>query len=713
MKQVLIKDGNITVEDVPAPEVQPGCILVQTSHSCISSGTELSVLRDRVTPLWRKAMNKPEKIIKVLEMAQRDGLRKTWNAVDQKLNAPMPMGYSAAGSVVAVGDGVHEFQVGDLVACGGAQCAFHAEVLCVPVNLAVKVPPETDNAAASTVALGAIALQGVRRLQPTLGETFVVFGLGILGQIAGQILRANGCRVIGIDLDEARLKMAREWGAHEVLSGREANIAARVTALTEGVGADGVLITASGSAPELISQSFQSCRRKGRVVLVGDVPLDLNRADMFEKELDFLISTSYGPGRYDQRFEEHGQDYPIGYVRWTETRNMSAYLQLVNDGQVKLTSLLEKRFPLPQAAQAFKDIAESGHMTALLEYPDNKNPTRTISLRAPLSGANQGLRLAVVGAGSFTRAMHAPILKSLQKDIEVRAVVSRQGHSARSAADLLGAAVASTDYAEVLRDPGINAVFIATRHDLHAEFALMALKAGKHVFLEKPLALTSGELQSLRQQSLESAGKALLFTGFNRRFSPAAVEIRQRLRNRKSPVMIQYTMNAGFLPREHWVHGPEGGGRNLGEACHVYDLFAYWAGASGLASVSAEFLNPSQGPFLSSDNFSAAIRFKDGSVATLLYTSMGNPKHPKESCTLFCDGWIAQLNDYKELRIQPAGGADKTIECSSKGHEEEWRAFLSLTRGQAVKGYDPSHQFLATEIALMVEKQSGGILRPS
>jgi predicted dehydrogenase/threonine dehydrogenase-like Zn-dependent dehydrogenase len=703
MKQLLIKDGGVAVEEVPAPAPQPGCILVRTAHSCISSGTELGVLRQRATPLWRKALEKPEQIKKALDMVQRDGLRKTWSAIEQKVNAPLPLGYSAAGEVIAVGEGVQEFSVGELVACAGAQCAFHAEILCVPVNLAVKLPQRLGTAEASTVALGAIALQGVRRLNPTLGETFVVFGLGLLGQLSVQLLKANGCRVIGLDLDPSRVQTALDLGADEALAGDE-KLAATVLALTEGVGADGVLITASGSSETLLAQAFRSCRKKGRVVLVGDVPLDIKRADIYEKELDFLVSCSYGPGRYDRQFEEQGLDYPLPYVRWTETRNMHAYLQLLAEKRLKLESLLKERFPIQEASSAFAKISASGAMTALLEYPAAGHlPARSVQIAAPAPVRGEKLRLAVVGAGNFTRAMHAPILKSFQKEISVRTVVARQGHSAKAAADLLGAQIASTDLNEMLADTQIDAVLVATRHNLHASFALQCLRAGKHVFLEKPTALDREGLTALEAQVKANPKGPLLFTGFNRRFSPAAREIRSALSQRQTPLMIQYTMNAGFLPKEHWVHGAEGGGRNLGEACHIYDLFLYWTGSKAITSVKAEGIAPA-GPYLRNDNFSATMRFNDGSVAQLLYTAMGNTGVPKECAQIFSGGTILQLDDFKEVRtFGAAGGTPKISTHKSKGHEEEWRAFLDLLRGKSELEYDAFDQFLATEISFQVE----------
>lgn len=703
MKQVISRQGKIAVEEVPAPVVQPGTILVQVTHSCISSGTELGQLRKQGEPLWRKALNKPQQVKKALEMVQREGVRSTMNSIDQKLKAPSATGYSLAGKVLEIGEGVSEFQPGDLVACSGAQCAHHAEIVCVPVNLAVKT--QASPPAASTVALGAIALQSVRRLNPTLGETFLVTGLGILGQLTVQILKAAGCRVVAVDLNPARLAAALEGGADWAWAANEVDLPHQIKMVTGGIGADGAIITASGSSAEPLSQAFRACRKKARVVMVGDLPLAIDRAEIYEKEIDFLISTSYGPGRYDENFEEHGLDYPLPYVRWTETRNMDAYLALIEQKKIALEPLLRERFPVDQAPAAFARIAEAGLMTVVLEYPaSNSAPVRTVSIGTPALTRAGRLGLGIIGAGSFTKAMHAPILKALANEIDVRMVVSRQGHKAKEAAETLGAAQASTDISALLADEQVQAVFIATRHNLHADLALKCLRAGKHVFLEKPTALNADELRTLRGFYAENPSAPTLFTGFNRRYSAAAVAAKEYFRERRSPMVVQYTMNAGYLPTEHWVHGPEGGGRNIGEACHAYDFFLHVTGAESLPSVAALAMNGSGTPFLKNDNFSATFRFTDGSIANLVYTAAGNPGLPKEDVKIFCENRIFRIADFKAHQAISEKGAQPESHSKSKGHEEEWKEFMRRVRSGSTQA-EFEAQFIATEMSLLVEEQ--------
>jgi predicted dehydrogenase/threonine dehydrogenase-like Zn-dependent dehydrogenase len=706
MKQVFLRKGSVSVDEVPSPALQAGNILVRVEFSCISTGTELSQLRNRSTPIWRKALDKPEHVKKAIDMALSQGIRKTLDTIGDKLHSPQPSGYSASGVVIGVGEGVQEFQVGDRVACAGAQCAFHAEVISVPVNLAVQIPENCGLPEASTVALGAIALQGVRRAAPTLGETFLVVGLGALGQLTLQLLKANGCSVIGVDLDPIRQKLAVNLGAMAVFSGADTDFPQKIRNFTGGLGVDGVILTASGKSEEILGQCFESCRKKGRVILVGDVPLHINRAQIYEKELDFSVSCSYGPGRYDSSFEERGQDYPLPYVRWTETRNMHAYLELIGQKKVSVSSLVEARYPLEGASDAFRDLGEKGLLTALFVYSSKKDPNilgETLSLknRFERMGKSGHLRLGILGAGSFTKAMHGPILKN-KKEIEVVGVASRQGHSAKLAAESLGASLATTNVQDLIEHKEIDAILVGTRHNLHASLALQCLKAGKNVFLEKPTALTVEELESLEKFQKDNPKGAILFTGFNRRYSPAVEKILSLL-NFEIPCTIQYTMNAGFLPKDHWVHGPEGGGRNIGEACHIYDLFLALTNEKQMPMVSAFGIHSGKSSYFTNDNFSANFRFSNGSVANLMYTSMGNPNMPKESLTIFQDQMIFRLTDYMKLELMHRStGKIETFEFSSKGHKEEWDAFLQITKNPEEWNHE-HHQFLATRMSFLVE----------
>lgn len=707
MKQVLIRQGRAVVEEVPAPLVEPGTVLVRVDHSCISVGTEMSGVRASGLPLWRRALRDPDKVRQVVKLALSDGVARTRRTVEGRLSQAAATGYSAAGRVLEVGDGVEDVLPGDRVACAGARFAHHAEVIRVPRNLLVPVPGGVDFPAASTVTLGAIALQGVRRAAPTLGETFVVVGLGILGQLTAQLLRANGCRVVGTDLDRGRIARAVSLGMDVGVHPGDGSETEQVARLTDGLGADGVVVTAASPSDAILSTAFRMCRRKGRVVLVGDVGLHLDRADIYPKELDFLVSTSYGPGRYDRNYEERGLDYPAAYVRWTENRNMAEYLRLVAEGRVRVEPLAERVYPVAEAGAAYAALGAEGErpLVALLSYPREEAPParRVPSPRAPVP-APGAVRLALIGAGAFARGTHLPNLRALGDRFALRAVASRTGHNAAAAAAEFGAAYATTDPAETLRDPEVDAVLVATRHDLHARLALEALRAGKHVFLEKPLALTPGELASIRAFYEEREDGPVLLTGFNRRFSPFAARLRELVAGRAGPLMVTYRMNAGHLPADHWVHTEEGGGRNLGEACHVYDLFTYLTG-SRVADVSARAVVPRTAYYSRTDNFAATVGFEDGSVATLAYTALGSREHPKEQMEVFVDGKVLVLDDYRSLRVVGAKG-QKGVETRvpEKGQRETLEAFGRALREGSGWPIPLWEQVQATEIALRVEE---------
>jgi predicted dehydrogenase len=481
----------------------------------------------------------------------------------------------------------------------------------------------------------------------------------------------------------------------------------RVMETTHGRGADGVIVTAASASDELISSAFRMCRRKGRVVLVGNVGLKLKRSDLYEKELDFLVSTSYGPGRYDDAYERDGHDYPLAYVRWTENRNMEEYLARLADGSVRIAPFTGHRVPVAEASRAFALLqGPEPPLTVLLEYPGDAAPTRTQALGDVRVARHRAgaVGLAVVGAGSFARQAHLPELKRLGESYAVRAVASRTGHNAEAAARQSGAAYATTDFHRVLADPEVDAVLIATRHDLHASLALAALRAGKHVLVEKPLALTAAELDEIERfyAAEGEREKPLLMTGFNRRFSPYGERLRALVESRAGPLMIDYRVNAGFVAPDHWVHGPEGGGRNLGEACHFYDLFTFLT-ESRVASVRAAAIRPVAGNRQRNDNFSALLSFDDGSIATLTYSALGNPDFAKERMELYCDGMVVELDDYRRLRVHGARGRDLETRLPQKGLREELIAFhraIALGEPWPIPLW---HQIQATRIALGVE----------
>jgi predicted dehydrogenase/threonine dehydrogenase-like Zn-dependent dehydrogenase len=694
VKQVLIRGGSVVVEDVPAPAAGPRSVLVRVEWSCVSAGTEGASVAMSALPLYRRALKQPEHAKRALEIARNEGFVRTYKRVRGQLAAGLPTGYSAAGVVVAVGDEVEGFAVGDRVACAGAGIANHAELIDVPVNLAVRVPDGLALADAATVTLGAIALQGVRRAAPTLGEAVGVIGLGILGQLTVQLLRANGCRALVTDLDPARVAQAVAHGGEDA----SGDFAERCRALTGGFGADAVIVTAATASSEPMHDAAQACRRKGRVVIVGDVGLELRRSDLYAKELDVVMSTSYGPGRYDDVYELEGQDYPLGYVRWTENRNMAEYLRLLCDGALRLDDLDRREYPVEEAQRAFADKP----LLALLEYPERgEAESRTLRLRSLPARAGV-VRVALVGAGAFAQGSHVPNLLKLRDRFEVRAVMSRTGSTAKAVANRVEAAYATTSLDEVLADDDVDLVLISTRHDLHARQALQALEAGKHVFVEKPLALNEEELAAI-EAFFAGRDAPLLMTGFNRRFSPAAVRARELLAGRASPLVADYRMNAGFIPLDHWVHGPEGGGRNIGEACHIYDLFLSLVGAP-VESVSATAIRADGTSLAANDNFTATIGYGDGSVCTLTYTALGNRDHPKERLEVFADGMVLTLDDYKSLAVAGRGSGWRGT-TQQKGHLEELQALARAVRDGGGWPIPLEEQLQAMRVAFAVESQ--------
>ena len=657
-------------------------------------------------PLYRRALKQPEHAKKVVELMRDQGIKRTWDHVMGKLAAGLPTGYSAAGEVMEVGSEVNGFRPGDMVACAGAGIANHAEFIDVPTNLAVKIPSGVSTEWASTVTLGAIALQGVRRANPTLGESVVVVGLGVLGQLTVQLLRVNGCRVIGVDLDPTRIELALQNGMESGLDPSVEHYIDRVHKLTDGFGADAVIVTAAGSSNEIISQAMQACRKKGRVVLVGDVGLNLKRSDIYKKELDFLISCSYGPGRYDATYEEGGQDYPLPYVRWTENRNMETYLRLLASRQVSLVNLCKHKYPIEQAPQAYEVLKGGSErpLMVILEYANSEpEPVRTIVLRPARKAANK-IRVALVGAGNFAAAMHLPNMVKLRDRYNLHCVMSRTGSNARAIATQFEASYATTDYDRVLSDEHVDLVLIATRHNLHGVMVLRALEAGKHVFVEKPLTLYPNDLYEIERFYQSARARTLLMTGYNRRFSPAARRIKEILRTRTTPPIVNYRMSAGYIPLDHWVHSAEGGGRNIGEACHIYDLFNFLT-ESKADSVQAAAISPTGKQYARNDNFVATITYADGSVCGLTYTAFGDKSYPKETMDIFADGKVLSLLDYKSLAI--VGGKYRGWESltSQKGQLQELECLAECLLNGAEWPISLEDQLQTARIAFEVEKR--------
>lgn len=678
MKQVLLQKGKAFVADVPAPKVNDDQVLVQVAYSAISAGTEVSAIRNSGKSVLASALEKPQNIAKVAAMVKERGFSGAVRQIMGKLEETQAVGYSASGVVVAVGKGIEDIRVGDRVACAGAGIANHAQLISVPRNLCVKVPQGVSLKLASTVTLGSIALQGIRRTDPKLGESTCVIGLGILGQLTVQMLKANGIRVVGVDVDRSRVDTAVALGMDRGLVDGLVDENEEILRFSGGCGVDSVIVTASSAISDILNNAMKIVRKKGRVVVVGAVGMDIEREDFYKKELDLLISTSYGPGRYDEKYETQGVDYPYAYVRWTENRNMAAYLELVDRGVIKLEMLISGVYPIESAGAAYEKLrsTSSKPMIMLLEY-DKEVLRETKVVVCRIGGSNDRIQVALIGAGGFAKTTLLPNFGRLSKYYQIYAVVSGRGENALATASKCNAQYASTDYEEVLRDEHVDMVVVATRHNRHAEIAIQAAKAGKAVFLEKPMALNESELAKLIEVLEET--KVPFTVGFNRRFSPYAQKIDDITRSRINPMIINYRMNAGYIPRDNWVHSDEGGGRNIGEACHIYDLFTFLTNCK-VNSVIAHSITPVTDQYLRNDNFVVSMKFEDGSVCNLIYTSLGSNSVPKEQMDIYFDGKVVIMNDYRAMSVFGRGNGDLKTARQEKGHSEELSAFAKSVR---------------------------------
>lgn len=675
------KTGRIEVVELAEPALAPGRLLVHNACSVVSPGTERSTVSAGQDSLITTARNRPDLVRRVVDMVQRDGVLTTYQKVRTKLAEPKALGYSSAGTVIAVGPGCGDyFRVGDRVACGGQGVASHAGVVSVPVNLAARVPEGVDFASAAFTTMGAIALQGVRQAQPTLGERWAVIGLGILGQIGVQLLKAHGCRVAAFDLQQELVDQALDLGAEVGSSGGTADQVAAALAWTEGLGVDGVLVYAATKSDAPMIAAGGMCRDRARVVVVGAVPYGMPRDIAFAKELDLRIARSYGPGRYDMRYEEKGHDYPPGYVRWTEARNFEAFLHLLSTGQVTVAPLITHRHPIEEGPAAYAQLmdGEERVLGMVLDYPDlppggidhSPRPVAGPSRTRAVSGS---IGVAFVGAGSFARGTLLPLFAKAD-GIRMRTVVTSRSLSALDAARAFGFDKHGTDFDAVLDDPGVHAVCIATRHDLHATLAAAALRAGKHVFVEKPLAVDEEGLEEVLTAARESEG--VLMVGFNRRFSPMVVQIGERVASR-GPVMVSLRVNAGLLPGTHWLHDPVlGGGRIIGEGCHFVDLALALGGDAPIVSLHAEAAGRSEG--LAQD-VAVLLKLANGSVAQLVYTSQGDSSLGKERVEVFGGGLSAWIDDYASGAIHVGNKAQK-LKGKGKGHAEEVQGFVEAVR---------------------------------
>jgi len=670
MKQVLAKSGGIIIENIPTPMVSANTILVRTARTLISTGTEMTAVGGPTESLPKKILKNPGLVFLGLKSIRERGLKKTVSIARGEFETGLALGYSAAGTVIEVGSEIDDIQIGDRVACAGAGLASHAEYINVPRNLLVRIPSEVSFSEAASVTLGAIAMQGVRQAEPNLGEIHAVSGLGLLGLLTVQMLRANGCRVIGIDPDSDRRMMAENFGAELTIAPGDEGLLSKLETSTNGHGVDTTIITAATKSNEPLQQAMQITRLKGKVVIVGAIGLELQRSPFYEKEIDLRISRSYGPGRYDPSYEVDGLDYPYPYVRWSENRNMVSYLSLIADKKIDFQKMITKEYPIDQAPAAYAELGATGKkpLAILLTYQsENQELDHQLRISTKTSLTNPVIRVGLVGVGGFASAMHIPNLRKLSDKYSIQAVCDINGLIAKNVAQQNGAHVATTDFQTVINDPNIDLVLISTRHNLHASMAIAALQAGKAVFVEKPMALNKSELQQL-VEAIRQTGQSY-FVGFNRRYSPISKAIAQAVTKRQNPLLVYYRMNAGYIPSSHWVHGPEGGGRIIGEGCHIFDLFAHWTGASPI-DLQVVRVRPRTENILAEDNCTITIKYDDGSICTLLYTALGNPGVSKEYAEIYFDGNTIILDDYKSLRTFGTGpSVTETIQ--DKGHLNE------------------------------------------
>lgn len=648
MKQILqsLKTGVTEVATLPCPAVKRGQVLIRSSRTLVSAGTERMLVEFGKAGWIDKARQQPDKVRMVLDKIRTDGLMPTVEAVFNKLDQPLPLGYCNVGSVLEAGPGVTAFAVGDRVVSNGK----HAEAVSVPVNLCARVPDTVADEEAAFTVLGAIALQGIRLVQPTLGETVVVTGLGLIGLVAVQLLRANGCRVLGLDFDAEKLALARTFGAEVVNLAAGQDPVAAAHMFTRGRGVDAVIITASTKSNEPVHQAAQMCRKRGRIVLVGVTGLELSRADFFEKELSFQVSCSYGPGRYDPSYEEKGNDYPVGFVRWTEQRNFEAVLDMMAGGQLDVKPLISHRFALEQAEEAYALVGGSGpSLGILLQYPtvaqqsDVQLRLATVVLGAASTTGVVAAKAVVgfVGSGNYATAVLIPAFKAA--GAKLKTVASSGGVSGLHAGRKFGFEATTTDTNSLWTDQEINAVVVTTRHDSHAGFVLQALSAGKHVFVEKPLCLTLDELAAIDVAKAQS--NAMVMVGFNRRFAPQVQRISGLLKGVTGPKSFVMTVNAGAIPAEHWTQDADtGGGRLIGEACHFIDLLRFLAG-SRIASQHVTKMETQ-----TNDSVSISLKFDDGSMGVVHYLANGSKAFPKERLEVFAAGRVLQLDNFRKLK---------------------------------------------------------------
>jgi len=715
MKQVLLNrgTGEVKVEEVPAPTAKSGGLLVQNVCSLISVGTERSSVTLGKKGLLAKARSRPNDVRLVISTARREGVGSAYQKVRSELAKSQALGYSCAGTVLEVGANCADFQPGTQVACAGAGYASHAEIIWVPKNLCVPVPDGVSEEEAAFATVGSIALQGFRQADLSLGQVGVVLGLGLVGQITVQILRAAGCRVIGADPDPGMVNLARDQGMEYGAVLGVDDIEAIASDVTKGRGVDAVLITASTESSEPAALAGKLCMDRGSVIVVGDVGMDLPRKDYYDKELSLRLSRSYGPGRYDSVYEEQGIDYPVGYVRWTEKRNMEQFLEMLRTGSVKVDRLITHRYDIGDAPAAYELITSESsselRVGIILQYGSSAGPPlRRVQIAPARQASRNVVKVGVIGAGNFARGTLLPLLQRM-KDVELVGVAAASGNSAGDTAKQFGFSYACTDYRELLNDDDVSAVVVVTRDNLHASLTCECMKAGKAVYVEKPLALAETELIDVVTTARESGQPVMV--GFNRRFAPTVVKVKEFFDGLRGPLIVNCRVNAGVLSSSHWIQGlAEGGGRIKGEVCHFVDLSA-WLVGSRVARIGA-LATGAQAPGLAvADNLVIHMAFENGSVGTITYTSQGDPQAGKERFEVFGNGSTAVIDDFKHVSLSRDGRQQsrRSLLSRDKGHAAELRSFINMVRN----GIQPDGEFQlsvdSTLATLCIEKslQSG------
>ena len=668
-----VRSGEVSSEEVPQPELRPGGILLRTAFSAISTGTELAHREQVEKSLLGKALARPDLVRQVVDFARTAGIKAAYQRVQSRLDMLAPLGYSCSGTVIAAGQGAYEFHPGDRVACAGAGYASHCEVNFIPRNLAVKVPDAVSLEAASLSAIGAIALQGFRQSQAALGEVVAVIGAGLVGVLTIQLAKAAGCRVIAIDRDVQRVERSRQFGADLALGSGDRDTPSRVKEFAR-YGSDVAIIAASSASSEPVELAANISRDRGRIVVVGAVDLGVSRKAMYLKELSLVLSRSYGPGRYDAQYEEEGHDYPIGYVRWTEKRNMEAFLDLLASGAIDVSPFLERRCPVEQGGVAYQELKSTGAYTVLLEYPGRvlipMPPAGGVAARTAAAPRAGELRVSCIGAGSFARSVIFPALRK-NRGVALHSVATASGIASESARRLFGFTRAVAP-AELLQDKDTDAVFVLSRHDSHAQYVVAALSGRKPVLVEKPLAVNREQLHEIRsayRAVKEAAPAPFLMVGYNRRFAPFTERLKEFFAGRQEPMVVSVRVNAGYIPHDHWVQqNSSGGGRIVGELCHFVD-WARCVVGSGITSVAANALP--DGARYNRDNLVATLIFQDGSIANISYLANGDRAVPKEQFEMFCEGKVGRITDFRTLDLARGGKTRRTRAGQDKGHQRE------------------------------------------